>query len=589
MPISVNVLAPTDLVGKNLGPLVLANPLLEKMDIRRIVNLHCPADPRLEISVGDVIYALVANRLCSPEPLLHVAEWAEYSGAEFLLGTPADSLNDDRLARALDAVFLKRWVILADIALHVSTRFNVSLSKVHYDPTSFHFTGEYDEQSDSPSLLPELKPFKIEVGRHARPGDDIKEAQVGVNLANDGKGPVPFFYNSADGSANGHTAVAKNLQHMLKYLKPKSLLMVTDRGCFSAEHAVRIVRKHHYHFISSLTWTNDLAEIYDKNKSPLKESSFLSIREKRKRELGMPEDSWERYSIAEVPHKVTWERKVEEDSEDAAGNKIKKKKTEKESIRTRLIFVHSTADMKVCRKTRVKYTERITGGLDKVHQSIDNGYLKDIPTVHKRIDALYGKKQAKNYFTYNVVELTAKQIRSLPPRRRGQRKRTLKFSYQYHPEIANRDAKYDGLYAIGTSLSKKTNGTDDVFTTFKEQHHIETAHHQWKAPLRLRPLFLKKVTRIESLIFVQFLALMAFYLLQRRYRLAKGPSCRTTAVSLIKRFILCGFGIRYSKRSVNVTPFALRSPQKAILKTLRFPYPRDQIKSQVTLPPDNQA
>jgi len=586
VPISVNVLAPTELVAKNLGPLVLANPILEKMDIRRIVNLHCPADPRLEIPVGDVIYALVANRLCSPEPLLHVADWAEYSGAEFLLGTPADALNDDRLARALDAVFLKRWEILADVALHVSTRFNVSLAKVHYDPTSFHFTGEYDEQSDDPSLLPDLRPFKIEVGRHARPGDDIKEAQVGVNLANDGKGPVPFFYHSIDGGANGHTAVAKNLQHMLKYIKPKSLLMVTDRGCFSAEHAVRIVRKHHYHFISSLTWTDDLAKLYDKKKPQMKESPFLSIRENRKRELDMPEDSWERYSIAEVPHKVTWEHKVEEESVDASGNKSIKKKTKKESIRTRLIFVHSTADMKVCRKTRLKYTERIKVGLAKIQQSVDNGYLKDIPAVHKRVDTLYGKKQARNYFTYNVAELSAKQIRSLPPRRRGQRKQTLQFSCQYHPEIATKDAKYDGLYALGTSLPNKTHSTNDVFTTFKDQHHIETAHHQWKAPIRLRPLFLKKVTRIESLVFVQFLALMAFYLLQRRYRLAKGASCRTTALSLIKRFIMCGIGIRYSKQSVNVTPFALKPTQEAILSTLRFPHPHEQIKGEVTRPDD---
>lgn len=219
--LSVTVTDKSEFIGMNPGPLVLVNPILEKMDIRKIVNLHCPADTRLEIPVGDVIYALVANRLCSPEPLMHVGEWADYSGAEFLLGTPAEALNDDRLARALDAIFLKRWNILADIALHVSKRFNVSLAKLHYDPTSFHFTGEYNEQSDDPSLLPSIKPFKIEVGRHASPGHHIKEAQVGVNLANDGKGPVPFFYHSADGSANGHIAVAKNLQHLLKYLKPK--------------------------------------------------------------------------------------------------------------------------------------------------------------------------------------------------------------------------------------------------------------------------------------------------------------------------------------------------------------------------------
>ena len=147
--IPVQVLDPSELIGRNLGPLALVNPLLEKMDIRRIVNQHCPPDKRLEVAVGEVIHALVANRLCSPEPLYQVGQWAEYSGAEFLLGVPAMALNDDRLGRTLDVVFAKRWNILADIALHVSASFNVSLAKVHYDPTSFHFTGDYDETSDN--------------------------------------------------------------------------------------------------------------------------------------------------------------------------------------------------------------------------------------------------------------------------------------------------------------------------------------------------------------------------------------------------------------------------------------------------------
>lgn len=575
--IAVKVLSASECDARNLGPLGLVNPILEKMDIRRIVNLHCPPDPRLEIPVGDIIHALVANRICSPEPLLHVAEWAQHSGAEFLLGTPADALNDDRLARALDAVFLKRWNILGDIALHVAKQFKVGLAKLHYDPTSFHFTGEYDQQSDSPSLVPEIRPFKIEIGRHARPGHRIKEAQVGVNLANDGKGPVPLFYHSADGSANGHIAVAKNLQHLLKYLKPKRLLTVTDRGCFNAEHAVRLVRQHHFNFISSVTWTDELAGLYDKAKLQLKESSFLSIKEKLKRRLGKPEETWERYFIGEIPYTITFEEELPQDSEEKPAKKV----TRKHSIRARLIFVYSTADMRVCRKTRAKYTERIKKGLVDIQRSVRNGFMKEIPAVHKRVNNLYGKKQARHYFTYDVKELTPSQIRSLPPRRRGQRTPALKFSYHYHPSIAEKDADYDGIYAVATSLPKKTHTTEQVFITFKEQHHIETAHHQWKAPLRLRPVFLKKATRIESLVFVQFLALMAFYLLQRLYRLAKGPSCRTTAETLLKRFALCPIGIRHAKQSVQIDPFIPKDSQQFILHKLRFPLVRDQIKSYV--------
>lgn len=570
--------AESDFTGRNLGPLVLVNPILERMDIRRLVNLHCPTDPRLKIPVGDVIHALAANRLCSPEPLLHVADWAEFSGAEFLLGTPSDLLNDDRLARALDAVFPKRWNILADVALHVAKQFRVSLAKVHYDPTSFHFTGEYDKQSPDPSLLPEGQPFKIEVGRHALPGEHLKEAQVGVNLANDGKGPLPFFYHSADGSANGHTAVAKNLQHLLKFVRPKRLLMVTDRGCFSAEHAVRMVQTYHFDFISSLTWSTELVELYDKRRPKMVEASFLSLKEKRKREQGLPGELWERYFIGEIPYTITHE----ETAEDQWGNKTVKKK----SIRTRLLFVHSTADEKVCAKTRAKNTAKIKEGLSHIQQSVKNGYLKEIPAVHKRVQALYGRKQARHYFAYEVDTLTKREIKSLPPRRRGQRIPTLKFSFRYHPDLAKKDAKYDGLYALGTSLRKKTHSTDEIFTTFKEQHHIETAHHQWKAPIRLRPIFLKTVTRIESLVFVQFLALMAFYLLQRRYRLSKGRSCRTTGETLLKQFVLSTIVVRYDEKSVRVVPLPLTAEQIEILAKLKSPDLKEQIRSHVARPKD---
>ena len=571
--ISVTLTGRNDLTGSNLGPLVLANPILDKLAIRKWVNLHCPINPRLEIPIGDVICALVANRLCSPEPLMHVAEWAENSGAEFLLGTPAEALNDDRLARALDAVFEKRWNILADVALHASQIFNVSLTKVHYDPTSFHFTGEYNSQSEDPSLLPQLKPFKIEAGRHTRASQD-KEAQVGLDLANDGKGPVPFFYHSADGSANSHSAVAKNLQHMLTYLKPNKLMMISDRGCFSAEHAINLVCKHHFDFISSIKWTDVLASLYTQKKPTMKEASFLSLKEQYKREVHKPQETWERYFIGEIPYTITHLHS----EESLLGNR----KREKRSIRARLIYVFSTADQKICCKTRTKYTEKIRAGLEQIQKSIQNGHIKDIKAVDKRVNTLYGNKAARKYFTYQVHAISAKDPELLSARRRGHKKPTLKFSYRYHSDRAKEDAQYDGLYAVCTSLNKKTHSTDQVFKSFKEQHHIETAHHQWKAPIRLRPLFLKKVKRIESLIFVQFLALMAFYLLQRSYRLAKGPSCRTTAETLLKNFSFTPIALRYLAETVQVTAFPLKTKQLEILNKLNFPLVEDQLRSFVT-------
>ncbi|MFH1184416.1 MAG: IS1634 family transposase [Chloroflexota bacterium] len=540
---------------RNVGPLVLANPLLEQMRIKQIVNQHCPPDVRLEVPVGDVIHALVANRLCSPQPLMHVAAWAHASGAELLLGIPAGSLNDDRLGRALDAVFAKRWNILAEVALHVSWRFQVDLCKVHYDTTSFHFTGAYDHQSPDPALVAEIAPFRIERGRHAGPGQDIKEAQVGVDLANDGKGPLPFFYHTADGSANDHIATAKNLQHLLKYVKPKRLLYIADRGCFSSGQAVELADKG-FHFLYSVPWSQELATLYRDRKPSMQEASFLSLAEKRKRELQQPEELWERYFVGEIPHTISHEKR---------------------SLAVRLVYVHSTADEKTCRAMREKYTEKIRLELEKVSRGVESGRLKEAKEVHKRIVKAYGRKDAQKYFSYEVCPLTPQEKEALPPSRRGHARPALKFSYSYDAAKAEEDAQYDGVYAMMTNLPPESHSTDEVFTSFKEQHHIETSHHQWKAPIRLRPLFLKKIKRLESLIFVQFLALMCFYLVQRCYRVGKGGECRTTGETLLRRFAHCPLAFRYQKGSIEVMLNRLLPRQEETLRILGLPSVAGQI------------
>ena len=540
---------------RNIGPLVLANPLLEQMRIKQIVNQHCPPDVRLEVPVGDVIHALVANRLCSPQPLMHVAAWAHASGAELLLGIPAGSLNDDRLGRALDAVFAKRWNILAEVALHVSWRFQVDLWKVHYDTTSFHFTGAYDHQSPDPALVAEIAPFRIERGRHAGPGQDIKEAQVGVDLANDGKGPLPFFYHSADGSANGHIATAKNLQHLLRYVKPKRLLYIADRGCFSSGQAVELADKG-FHFLYSVPWSQELATLYRDRKPSMQEALFLSLAEKRRRELQQPEELWERYFVGEIPHMIYHQKR---------------------SLAVRLVYVHSTADEKTCRAMRQKYSEKIRLELEKVRRGVESGRLKEAKEVHKRILKVYGRKDAQKYFSYEVCPLTPQEKEALPPPQRGHARPTLKFSYRYDAAKAEEDAQYDGVYAMMTNLPPASHSTDEVFTSFKEQHHIETSHHQWKAPIRLRPLFLKKIKRLESLVFVQFLALMCFYLVQRCYRVGKGGECRTTGETLLRRFAHCPLAFGYQKDSIEVMLNRLLPRQEETLRILGLPSVAGQI------------
>ena len=135
-------LAPqTNETSFNLGPLASIVPLLEQLHIAPIIDQHLPPDPQLEFSHGQVLSLLLAARLCQPNALVRIPEWAREHAADILWGSPADKLNDDRLGRALDAFFHKRHSIMADVTVRALEWAELSLTRIHFDTTDVAFCG----------------------------------------------------------------------------------------------------------------------------------------------------------------------------------------------------------------------------------------------------------------------------------------------------------------------------------------------------------------------------------------------------------------------------------------------------------------
>ncbi|MCX4682012.1 DUF4277 domain-containing protein [Streptomyces sp. NBC_01433] len=59
-------------VTKRLGALPVAAEFLRQLDVAGIVDALCPPDSRAELTHGQVIEVLVANRLTAPAPLFRV-------------------------------------------------------------------------------------------------------------------------------------------------------------------------------------------------------------------------------------------------------------------------------------------------------------------------------------------------------------------------------------------------------------------------------------------------------------------------------------------------------------------------------------
>jgi hypothetical protein len=57
-------------VRRDVGALLIVADLLERLDLQRTVDRHVPQRGTAMLSCGEVITALIANRMCGPLPAL---------------------------------------------------------------------------------------------------------------------------------------------------------------------------------------------------------------------------------------------------------------------------------------------------------------------------------------------------------------------------------------------------------------------------------------------------------------------------------------------------------------------------------------
>lgn len=553
------------------GPLALIAPLLQRLDVGPIIDRHLPPDPQLAFSHGRVLSLLLAARLCQPTALLNVPSWAQRTGADLLWDIPADALNDDRLGRALDAFFTQRHSIQTAVAAETIRLAELSLERLHFDPTHLIFHGAYESSLPRPPTPPGLPPAGNDGPAHITYGHgaQTKLIQVGVTSVVDELGAVPLLSQCLDGNQNGHTAIRQQCDWLLAAgLLRQGTLMISDRGTFSVEHVARLHR-HGCPVLCSVPW-GDYRQLYDAHAASLnwQRANYLSLEQQRRRAThsSLPHEF---YELAVLRHTLT-------------------DPTTQESIPCRVLFVHSSADETICRQTRERDVVRLREGLAAIAATVARGHPQTTQaSIARRVSRLFGNRAAAHFFRWEMIPLTTAEQAALPAPGRGCRRPRFRFHYEFDDAAATAAAHYDGLSALLTTASRQQSG-DLLFTQFKQQNYVELAHHQWKTPLAVRPIFLKSPTRVEALVCLMQIALTAYQLLERLYRQsltpeAAAPERRRTTESLLRLFASYGLIQRQTRLGSVVHATRLTAERARVLAQLGFPTPAQQL-AQVLAP-----
>jgi hypothetical protein len=158
---------------KVVGVAGLAKGLLDQLGVAAAIDQAVWSQPAIGTSYGKLAEVLILNRLTfEPQPLYHLARWAEQHGIDRLLGIEAAWLDDDRLGALLEAVARR------PITIQAMRHYPVSLDWLRADTTSIYFEGAYEDAQGQPkggqaAGIPRLvvgynkdgKPRKVQVVR----------------------------------------------------------------------------------------------------------------------------------------------------------------------------------------------------------------------------------------------------------------------------------------------------------------------------------------------------------------------------------------------------------------------------------------
>ena len=461
-----------------LGSLPVVADFCRRLDIAGTVDRACPVRDVAIATHGQVIEALVANRLTSPTPLVHVEDWARTWAVEEVLGLAPEVLNDDRVGRALDAVAPELDGIIGSVGLSAIVNFGIDVSRLHWDMTSISLFGAYEGPEEG-----FVEP------RYGHPKDrrpDLTQVQTGIAVAGDGG--VPVFHRAYDGGAAEVAQVVPAMEALKKMAAERRFLVVGDSKLVSYKN-LAAMEKAKVRFVAPASKTYTPAkDLGTRGTAAAALVAYVAERDQAK----------------EPSERGTW--KVLEGTMDLAGPK-----KADPVLHLRRVFVWSSARAGAAKLARDKKLARATDDLERLGRGLGSQHYPGTKEVEARLTVIATKRRVKAYL---VSEVGTDQAG----------KPTLAWSFDQGAVDA--EAATDGWYALLTNLSVEEADAGEVLRRYKGQEAVERRYGNFKGPLAVAPMFLKNNRRIEALVSVICLALLIFCLVERAVRLAISPDVK---------------------------------------------------------------
>ncbi|MGK2855295.1 MAG: IS1634 family transposase [Microbacteriaceae bacterium] len=482
------------LLSRTLGGVPIVNYLLDRLGLPGLLGEALgEVDARTKLAPAAAIRLVITNLLLGREPLYALGEWAvRYDPA--LLGlsdAEVAAINDDRVGRALDALFdADRASLLTAVMLAAISEFDIDTTRLHNDSTSISVHGAY---RDAVGTQRAGKPTPVITQGHSKDHrPDLKQLVWILTVSADGA--VPIAYRLADGNTVDDPTHVPTWDGLVALLGRVDFLYVADSKLCSRQAMGHIAgRGGRFVTVMPRSRKEDRAfRDWLVTHTPV----WTEAARQPGARLGEPDEV---YCTTPAP------------TPSAEGYRI--------------VWVHSTAKAGRDAASRMTRTEAGIAAIEALNDKLagPRNRLKTRAAVEQTAVAALLDTRAERWVTYTVSETTTKSYKQAGPGRPGANtdyREILTTRYTVSSDIAldriAYDAASDGCFPLITC----DRDLDDaaVLAAYRYQPNLERRHHLLKSVQDAAPVLLHSPARIEALFCCQFLALLLAALIEREVR-----------------------------------------------------------------------
>ena len=485
---------PFELRSSQLGALPLIDRFLQRIDVAGTLARHLPAgDARTTLPPATAVGVLVRNLCVAREPLYGLAGWA----AAFEPGLPGlrpgegELLNDDRVGRALDALFdSDRSSLLTELVLAAVREFGVDCSQLHNDSTSVVLHGDY---SAADGHERGGKPTPVASRGHSKDHrPDLKQLVLILTVTADGA--VPLTHRLAGGNTNDDQTHIDTWDELRALTGRADFLYVADSKLCTREQMSHI-DKAGGRFVTVLPRTRrEDAQLRDWMSTATPQ--FTEAARRPGKRDGDPDQVWQ---VAPAPFPS--------------------------SEGHRIVWVHSSAKQQRDETARHQRIQRTLTAIAELNERLagPRARITTRVAVEDAAQEILDHGAAEDYVTFQVTETTEERYRQEKRGRPGKDTRYRKltktrFQVDAHvdADAVRHDAASDGCFPLITNDHQLTDA--EVLVAYRYQPNLEKRHHQLKSVQDAAPVTLKSPARIEALFACQFIALLCCCLIERELR-----------------------------------------------------------------------